>query len=133
MSAIGCILYLIPAERLWIDAKLEKAQQHALEQRLPLAVITCILPKQYGGKLPMLQALETQLSRYQLPLIVLIGTEAATLPSLVKHAKPVHVYGHGGDAAGKRVTLQPHPYAWPGVVIKTGELKKIVDKNDYMC
>lgn len=133
MKGEGCVLYLIPSDRLWLDAKLEKAQRHALEQKVPLAAVTCILPDEYNYKLPSLQALELALHRYELPLIVLIGTEAATLPSLVKHTKPLHVYGHGGEPAGKRVDLRPHPYKWPGIVIKTDELKKIVDRDAYMC
>lgn len=123
----------MPSDQLWLDAKLEKAQQHALEQKIPLAAVTCILPDEYDQKLPNLRVLEVTLNRYDLPLIVLIGTEAATLPSLVKHTKPVYVYGHGGGTAAKQVDLKPHPYMWPGIVIKTNELKKIVDKDAYLC
>lgn len=123
----------MPSDQLWLDAKLEAAQQHALKEKIPLATVACILPEEYDQKLPNLLATEVLLSRYNLPLITLIGTEASTLPSLVKHTKPVHVYGHGGGLAGKRVDLKPHPYEWPGIVIKTDELKKIVDKNNYMC
>lgn len=133
MKGEGCVLYLMPSDQLWLDAKLEKAQQHALEQKAPLATVACILPDEYSQKLPSLKALEVALDRYQLPLIVLIGTEAATLPSLVRHTKPLHVYGHGGGPAGGRINLRHHPYKWPGIVIKTDELKKIVDKDAYMC
>jgi hypothetical protein len=131
--ANACVLYLMPSDRLWLDAKLETAQQDALKQRLPLATVTCIVPEDYIQKLQQLHVIESQLEKYNIPLIVLIGTEATTLPSLVKHSKPVHVYGHGSERAGKPVSLQPHPHKWPGIVIKTDELKKIVDKDAYMC
>lgn len=133
MAGEGCILYLLPSDQLWCDPKLSVAQQHALKLKTPLAAVTCVLPDTYGEKLPSLRILEATLDRYQIPLIVLIGTEAATLPSLVKHTKPVHVYGHGGEPAGKSVDLKPHPYKWPGIVIRIDELKKIVDKEAYMC
>ena len=132
MSMGGCILYLMPADRLYFDAKLEVAQQHALDEKLPLAAVTCVPPEQYVGSFMELKMLEMALAQKGIPLITLVGTEAATLPSLVKHTKPVHVYGQG-DAPAGQASLQSHPYKWPGVVIKTEELKKIVDKNEYMC
>lgn len=123
----------MPHDRPWLDAKFEIAQQDALKRKLPLAVVICIEPEHYGDKLPYLQAIEKKLGEHGLPLIVLIGSEAKTLPALVKHSKPVHVYGHGGGMAGAAVKLQNYPYKWPGIVIKTSELKIIVDKKDYMC
>lgn len=128
----GCILYLIPSDQLYFDAKLEEAQRHALGMKLPLAAVTCMPPERYTDSFIELKMLETALAQKGVPLITLVGTEAATLPSLVKHTKPVHVYGQGDGLAG-RANLQEHPYKWPGVVIKTEELKKIVDKNEYMC
>ena len=121
----------MPADRVWLDAGFERAQADALKKRLPLAAVTCIPADIYTERLPMLQKLESTLEPYSVPLITLIGTEAATLPSLVKHARPVHVYGH--KAEGEMVKIVSHPYKWPGIVIKTDELKKIVDKNEYMC
>lgn len=123
----------MPHDRPWLDAKFETAQLDALKRKLPLAAVVCIEPEQYSGKLPYLQAIEKKLGEYGLPLIVLIGSEAKTLPSLVKHSRPTYVYGHGGGGAGGTVKLQNHPYKWPGIVIKTNELKIIVDKKDYMC
>ncbi len=131
MGAGGCILYLLHADKLWLEAGLERAQKDALVQRLPLAVVTCVEPEAFNTKLPYLQQLEKTLDSHNLPLIVLIGTQAATLPSLVKHARPVQVYGQGSGAGN--VALTRHPYAWPGVVIKTKELKVIVDNKNYMC
>lgn len=132
-SGRGCIIYLMPADKLWLDAKLEKAQQHALDEKVPLAVAACILPDEYDEKLVMLQMVEMQLAKHNIPLITLIGTEQGTLPPLVKHSQPIHVYGHGGGLLGGGIELQDHPYKWPGIVINAKELKKIVDKKAYMC
>jgi hypothetical protein len=129
----GCILYLLPADKLWLDGKLERAQRHALKEQLPLAAVTCIIPELYQEKLPSLQTLEGMLGRYNLPFLVLIGSEAETLPTLVKHVRPVHVYGHGGGRENIADKLQNHPYEWPGTVINTEQLKKMVDKNNHMC
>lgn len=133
MATEGSILYLLSADRLWLDSRLEEAQADAIKRQLPLAAVVCVKPEHYTEKLPQLQHIEMQLEKHGLPLIVLIGTEAATLPSLVKHARPAYVYGHGSETIGRPVKLARHPYAWPGVVIKTGELKQIVDKNTFMC
>lgn len=131
MSASGCILYLMPSDMIWLDSKLEKAQQHALKGKLPLAVVTCILPAQYSEMRLHLLSIETALSAYGIPFVILLGGEAQVLPTFVKNVRPVHVYGHGGDRSGS-VRLTPHPYKWLGSVIQTKELQKIVDKQTHM-
>lgn len=123
----------MPSEGLWLDPKFTVAQADALKQKLPLAAVTCIEPGEYSTKLTQLLILEKQLEKHEIPLIVLVGTEAATLPSLVKHTQPVYVYGHGGEGPGNSLVIKTHPYKWPGIVIKVKELAKIVDKNEYMC
>ena len=131
MSARGCIIYLLPSDKLWLDSKLEKAQRHALESKVPLAVVTCIRPDIYTEKHLLLASLEAALAPYNIPLIALLGSESDVLPDFVKSARPLHVYGHGGGGPGP-VRLVDHPYAWSKNVIPVDQLQKVIDKNARM-
>lgn len=131
MSAKGCILYLLPSDMLWLDSKLEKAQRHALESKVPFAVVTCIGPGAYAKKRLLLSSLEATLAPYNIPFITLLGSESSELPDLVKKARPLHVYGHGGGSPGF-VSLSIHPYPWTGSVIQVAQMQKLIDKNPFM-
>lgn len=128
MSAQGCIIYLLPSDMLWLDAKLEGAQRHALKEKLPLAVVSCLTAKEYNEHRPVLLALEATLSRYNMPFIVLLGKEKEVLADFVKTTRPAYVYGHGGAQAG-RVKLVEHPHKWMSATLPINELQKLIDKN----
>lgn len=116
---------------LWLDSKLEKAQRHALESKVPIAVVTCLRPDAYADKRLLLASLEAVLAPYDIPLVTLIGSEAEALPAFVKNTRPLHVYGHGGGNPGP-VRLDIHPYTWVDSVIPVAQLQKLIDKNTVM-
>ena len=133
MTASGCVLYVIAPGRLSLDIQFEHAQTDALERKLPFAVVACVPAIDYTHKLKQLQAIEKTLAAYDIPLIVLVGEETTVISSIIKHANPVKVYGQSIESDQTEIKIYHHPFEWPGIVIKTDELKKIVDKNEYMC
>ena len=110
------------------------AQQKALKLDLPFAVVATVEKNDLLVKVPQLTNLETKLTKYKIPLLVLIGKPEAVLPGLYHHVKPRHVF-NGNSSFPDETTnlLRPHPQSWPGRVISVAELEELVKEDTATC
>lgn len=125
----GSVIYLIERLTDYRPAQLAAAQAEAINRSLPLAVVYCAVDEiAWDG----LVRLETELAKFNLPLMVLIGRPEAVLPGFYSHVQPLKTYRSGGADQGSGYPVI-HPVDWPGRVIRVLQLKNIVDKKQISC
>lgn len=132
-EATGSILYVTESPQV-DQAALALAQQFALEQGLPFAIVHCLEiqePEKQVQRLGEFRELETSLQKYQIPLMVLIGERDKVLPWMGGHVKPVRIFTQD-DGVGDN-TLQKHPITWPGRVMTIAELQALVSGDQTYC
>lgn len=128
----SCVVYVLRHARSTVGSRaLYKAQQRALEHDLPLAVVYC-LETWNEAILDELRPVEVQLSKKNIPLIVLIGAEAKTLSGFIYHTAPLQVIdGTSMEQSGQKLVV--HPHKWPGVVIAIDELVTLQAAGKITC
>lgn len=148
-----CVLYVM-SRNLFVEGNtvLVAAQKRALELRAPLAVVFCAPHTFLTGTSPQLQKvseLESILNTLSIPLMVVVGKASDSLAAVTYHTNPAVVYFDHDPLlpplslsglfmrsaaftsvtiaslkGGQDKTLEPHPYIWPGVIIKIADLLK---------
>ncbi len=131
-SVNSCVVYVLTKyfENNW-PGDLAVAQQKALNNKLPLAVVYC-LEQWNDHELDELRPVETDLADLGIPLIVLIGEAKATLNGFIHHTNPSHLakYDSNYQDDGRLIS---HPISWPGVVIKINQLEELHAKGKLAC
>ena len=138
-----CVLYVMTrAINAEGNPALLAAQKHALAKKLPLAVVYCWPPKtaaeaaneaaeQNESLLNELREIESVLSKFQIPFMLLIGDAKERLVGLFHHVQPDAVYYDSPEEASSQPIeqgrLQNHPYTWPGVVIPINKLDEYIE------
>lgn len=92
----NCVLYVMRRDqRVSYNHALLVAQQIALTEKLPLAVVFCLQPhtlrrshEQYDFMLKGLAKVEKKLAEHNVPLLTLIGQPQDSLAALVHHTSP---------------------------------------------
>jgi len=110
------------------------AQNFALEQKLPLAVVYCLEEQNPVRQVELLggfRELETSLQKYNIPMMVLIGERDKVLPWMGGHVKPVRIFTEADTPEQGR--LQKHPITWPGRVMTIAELQAMVSGDQSYC
>jgi hypothetical protein len=119
------VLYVASAKSLHLTAPaLLQAQQYALQQQLPLAVLFCV-PRPKTGLLVVTTKLydyEAQLKAHNIPLIVLIGNKKQVLDGAYFHLKPQAVFTNAQHYSPQAIKLVAHPIVWAGTVIALADL-----------
>lgn len=106
----GCVLYVMSRDqRVHDNHALLLAQQQALELKLPLAVVFCLLPKtghrsheHYRWMLDGLRGVESDLAKFNIPFMMLIGDPLSRLKSLFHHTDPATIYFDMSPLRGPR-------------------------------
>lgn len=132
--AQGSVLYVIGQPHLNRDV-LAAAQQFAIDQTLPLAVVYCLEqpePEQQLMRLEKFETVESELRPYDIPFMTLLGARAKVLPWMGGHVKPVRIFTDDdvGEQNGK---VQQHPIAWPGRVMDIAELMALIQSDSSYC
>lgn len=117
------------------------AQKHALELKLPLAVVFCLYPKNgvrakehYEFMLAGLRTVEQSLAECNIPLIVLIGNPYERLSAAVHHYQPAAVYFDFNPLTGPRKLVERIAKIAPTVVVDTHNVVPVriaSDKQEY--
>jgi len=75
------------------------AQKHAVEMKLPLAVVFCLYPKSgnrarehYDFMLKGLFEVESTLNKLSIPFMLVMGSPAKTILSVINHTSPTAIY-----------------------------------------
>jgi len=106
----GCVLYVMSRDqRVEGNHALIAAQQHALAQKLPLAVVFCLYPKtgnrareHYEFMLEGLKEVESKLNTLSIAFMVVIGKPSSTISSVIKHTTPSAIYFDYNPMRGPR-------------------------------
>lgn len=96
----GCVLYVMSRDqRVEGNHALIAAQQHALAQKLPLAVVFCLYPKtgnrareHYEFMLGGLREVESKLNTLSIAFMMVIGKPSSTISNVIKHTTPSAIY-----------------------------------------
>lgn len=151
-----CVLFIADVNKLKPnDYNLLAAQNDAIKNNLPLAVVVClkiqgsINDKKYAPSLAGLERAEAILAELNIPLMALIGDSLERLQGMIHHTQPRAVYFESSseyllallmDEITKHVKfsvrslkessiatqqLIEHPVTWPGVVISIKQLRDI--------
>jgi deoxyribodipyrimidine photo-lyase len=91
-----CVLYVMSRDqRVHDNHALAFAQDLALKQQVPMAVVFCLKPniknrsrEQYTWMIDGLKEVEARLQTHHIPFMMLIGSPDKTLPSLIHHTNP---------------------------------------------
>ena len=105
-----CVLYVMSRDqRVEDNFALSEAQQTALQYKLPLAVVFCLMPKtgfrareHYQWMLAGLLQVERDLAKKNIPFMMLIGDPIDTLKGVLHHLQPAAVYYDFSPLAGPR-------------------------------
>ena len=97
------------------------AQELAIKQKAPLAVVFCLVPsfleatiRQYGLMIKGLQILEKNMTKYLIPFFLLTGSPKEEIPSFVKKYNvssiftdfnPLHIKKEWDDSVAKRIDI----------------------------
>jgi hypothetical protein len=103
------------------------AQEYAVAQKLPLAVVICVSDK---NELPKLLEIESQLAKYSIPLLTLIGDFKQRIDATAYHLQPKRIYHETEAVEKKPVDLIVHPFTWPGRIASVQEL---IDTDGQAC
>ncbi len=100
------VLYIMSRDQRVADNfGLLRAQQYALEHRLPLAVVFCLravtgrAKEHYEWMLTGLKGIEKTLNAHNLPFMLLVGNPTEKFAALVHHVRPAAIF------------FDQHPYA----------------------
>lgn len=96
----GCVLYVMSRDqRVEGNHALIAAQQHALAQKLPLAVIFCLYPKtgnrsreHYEFMIEGLREVESKLNTLNIAYMMVIGQPSSAINNVIKHVNPSAIY-----------------------------------------
>lgn len=131
-SASSCILFVQRSTEVDVSA-ITHAQQAAITERLPLAVIYC-LEEWEDFVLKKLSAAENALASCNIPLIILLGPAAKTLNGIIHHTRPLEVFYEESPPDNVSMgTLTRHPYPWTGRVISIAELSELHAAGQLAC
>lgn len=105
-----CVLYVMSRDQRVADNHaLLAAQQTALQLKLPLAVVFCLLPstgnrsqEQYRWMLQGLGEVEKNLNMLSIPFMALIGDPKQTLGGMIHHTNPAAIYFDFNPLRGPR-------------------------------
>ncbi len=93
------VLYIMSRDRrIKYNYSLATAQQSAIQQKLPLAVVYCLYKVENRARehlkfiLTGLKELESDLKQYNIPLMLLFGEPERVLPGLIHHTQPCQVF-----------------------------------------
>lgn len=145
VGTIGrCILYVMSRDqRVRDNHALIFAQELALEQRIPLAVVFCLKPniknrsrEQYAWMIDGLKEVEAQLHTLHIPFMMLIGAPDKTLSGLIHHTNPSAVVFDMSPLHGPRKlqTSIAQQSAFPVYVVDTHNIVPLWDvsqKQEY--
>lgn len=95
-----CVIYVMSRDqRVEGNHALIAAQKHALELKLPLAVVFCLYPKSgdrarehYDFMLGGLNEVESTLNTLSIPFMMVIGKPLKTIQAVLTHTSPAAVY-----------------------------------------
>lgn len=95
-----CVIYVMGRDqRVHDNHALLQAQKTAIEHKLPLAVVFCLLPKtgyrareHYQWMLAGLRQVESDLNSFNIPFMLLLGDPLERLNALFHHTEPAAVY-----------------------------------------
>ena len=95
-----CILYVMSRDqRVQDNHALLAAQEDAINKKLPLAVVFCLLPRSgyraqehYRWMLQGLHQVEQDLAKLHIPFMMLIGDPLERLQGMIHHTKPQAIY-----------------------------------------
>lgn len=117
------------------------AQKHALELRLPLAVVFCLYPKsghrareQYDFMLEGLTEIESQLASLNIPFILLIGKPEERLLAAIHHFTPAAVYLDFNPLKGPQTLAKKIAAVVPTVIVDAHNVVPVQiasDKQEY--
>lgn len=107
----NCVLYVMSRDqRVDDNHALLQAQALAIEHKVPLAVVFCLLTKtgyrsyeQYQWMLSGLREIETKLGTYNIPFIILLGDPKETLTGMLHHTNPIGIYFDMNPLCGPRM------------------------------
>jgi deoxyribodipyrimidine photo-lyase len=114
-TAVGsCVLYVMSRDqRVQDNYALLAAQKHALAKKLPLAVVFCLLPsakgrarEHYEFMLAGLEQVESDLTKLNIPFMMVIGDPYEKLSAVFHHTKPDAVYFDFSPLRGPRALQQ---------------------------
>lgn len=124
----GSVLYHIQSRAAPNLIVIGGAQQQALKLNLPFAVVAVVSKELLMAEGLQLADLESKLTRFNIPLIVLIGDESTVLKGLFHHVKPMHVYSDAVPPPTQQALVK-HSQQWPGTIIKVAELKRLIEDS----
>lgn len=129
-SRPGCVLFTLKSAKDFTQSTLATAQQAALRQQLPMAVVYC-LASWDEDLLRTFLLTEAELAKFDIPLMVLLGDPATTLAGLIHHTQPVSVFDAQSPAIDVQLVRHPHP--WPGRIITIAELIDLHAAGQLTC
>lgn len=114
VAAGKSILYVMSRDqRVHDNHALLAAQDMALQQGLPLAVVFCLYPgsgyrshEHYDFMLSGLHSVEKELQLYDIPLIVVVGRALEVLPTVIERFEAAAVYFDFSPLKGPRFVAQ---------------------------
>lgn len=109
------------------------AQQTALHESLPLAVVEVVDRTHLRSRKTAFQRLEQQLTVFDIPLIVLLGEKEEMLANFYHHVMPFKIFEADTTAYTKKsdtLVLVTHPYGWPGTIIPVEKLVELHDSEE---
>lgn len=105
-----CVIYVMSRDqRVAGNHALLAAQKHAIEMKLPLAVVFCLYPKSgnrarehYEFMLKGLAEVESTLNALSIPFMMVIGEPVKTIQSVLTHTTPAAIYFDYSPLRGPR-------------------------------